>query len=83
MIAIILSSPHRAGRLNYSTAFDLLDYIDMDQDYLPWKAASDGISFISDVLSQTRPAQKKLNVGHFTFISMREKVSIKIIDNRL
>ncbi|XP_066914391.1 glutamyl aminopeptidase-like isoform X2 [Clytia hemisphaerica] len=50
-----------AGRLKeYTIALDVFDYIDADTDYLPWKAASDGINFIPGTLTSTRPAQKKI-----------------------
>lgn len=50
-----------AGRIEYKIALDLFDYINLDTDYLPWKAASDAIGFIPSVLTSTRPAQKKLS----------------------
>ena len=53
---------YSAGRLPYATALNVFDYIDKDVDYLPWKAAIDGINYIPSVLTKTRPAQKKISV---------------------
>jgi len=46
----------QAGRITYATAMDLLLYIENEEDYLPWRAASDAVSYIPDILTSTRPA---------------------------
>ena len=56
---------YSAGRLPYATALDVFDYIDKDDDYLPWKAGIDGINVIPSLLTKTRPAQKKISVRYF------------------
>lgn len=45
-----------SGKLTYETALDLLSYIDKEEEYLPWKAASGSISYIPSVLTRTKPA---------------------------
>ena len=48
----------RSGRLDYCTAISLFDYIDQEREYLPWKAAIDGISIIGSSLTRTKPGKK-------------------------
>lgn len=57
-----------SARVEYSTALDIFNYIHLDTDYLPWKAASDSISQIPSVLTRTRPAQKLFKVCHLQII---------------
>ncbi|XP_066914385.1 glutamyl aminopeptidase-like [Clytia hemisphaerica] len=74
-----------AGRLKeYTIALDVFDYIDADTDYLPWKAASDGINFIPGTLTSTRPAQKKITKYILRKVSaLYEKYGFEDNDNFL
>lgn len=49
-----------SGRLDYCTAISLFEYIDKEEEYLPWKAAIDGLSVITSGLTLTSPARKYL-----------------------
>lgn len=40
----------RAGRLEYATALDVISYMDKETEYLPWKSALVGMSFLDSML---------------------------------
>ncbi len=39
--------------LPYETALELFDYIDKDEDYIAWRAASDAITGVGSYFSKT------------------------------
>ena len=40
----------RAGRLDYSTALDVTSYLAHETEYIPWKAALTGMSYLNGML---------------------------------
>lgn len=40
----------RAGRLDYATALDVISYLKAETEYLPWKSALVGMSFLDSML---------------------------------
>ena len=42
-----------AGQLDYETALNLTRYLKSEMDYVPWKAALSGISYITSMMSHT------------------------------
>ena len=46
----------RSNRLSYETTLNLFDYIDKEDDYIPWAAASGGISYIGSFFTKTSKA---------------------------
>ncbi|XP_028402559.1 endoplasmic reticulum aminopeptidase 1-like [Dendronephthya gigantea] len=43
----------RAGKVSYETALDMVSYLDKEKDYVPWRAATSGLSYIGARLSMT------------------------------
>jgi aminopeptidase N len=43
----------RAGKISYSTPFEILKYLKKDENYAPWNAADRGFSFIDRMISDT------------------------------
>ena len=49
--------------MSYVTTLDLFDYIHKEVDYIPWSAASSGISYIGSLFSKTSKAGRNYPVG--------------------
>ena len=67
LLFIYLLYSFSSGRLHYSVALSLFDYIDKDTDYIPWKAGSNSIDYIRRVLLQNQRAMKLFKVGSGPF----------------
>ncbi|EZA48634.1 aminopeptidase N isoform X2 [Ooceraea biroi] len=48
----------RAGKLDYSIAFDVTSYLAHETEYLPWKAAFNAINYLNDMLIKTQGYDK-------------------------
>jgi len=48
----------RAGRLDYTIAFDVTSYLAHETEYLPWKAAFSAINYLNDMLIKTQGYDK-------------------------
>ncbi|XP_011870128.1 PREDICTED: aminopeptidase N-like [Vollenhovia emeryi] len=48
----------RAGKLNYTIAFNVTSYLVCETEYLPWKAAFNALSYLNDMLIYTRSYDK-------------------------
>jgi len=65
----------RAGKLPYSVALDLTTYLEHDNDYIPWAAALNALSFLDRRLTN--------DVGYDTFKVQLQPRGAQIMDNRL
>lgn len=43
----------RAGRLDYSVALGMTEYLCNERDYIPWSAAISGFNYLESMLSRT------------------------------
>ncbi len=69
--------------LNYQITLDLFDYIDKEDDYIPWKAANDGISHIGSMFSKISVAGRNYPVCFFKFVSSILKIMLSVSQSRL
>ena len=51
----------RTGKVAYSTALELIKYLDKERHYVPWKSALDAMKYI-DVMLYDTPSGKSLQV---------------------
>ena len=60
----------RASLLDYRQTLNLFDYIHNETDYIPWSAASSGISYLGSLFSKTSKAGRNYPVcsSSFSFI---------------
>ena len=59
----------RAGRLNYSTALSLTNYLQKEEDYVPWQAALHSLDYLDQMLGRTGVYgdYKKYLIGELKF----------------
>ncbi|KAG0720640.1 Aminopeptidase Ey [Chionoecetes opilio] len=43
----------RGGRLNYTTALGLMGYLAAEEEYVPWRSALNGLSYLEKMLTRT------------------------------
>jgi len=48
----------RAGKLDYTIAFDVTSYLAHEIEYLPWKAAFNAMDYLNDMLIKTQGYDK-------------------------
>jgi len=71
----------RAGRLDYNIAFDVTSYLAHETEYLPWKAAFNGINYLNDMLIKTQGYDKfRVSVHRITAVGFASNFSCRLCD---
>ena len=65
----------RAGLMGACTALDLAEYLDQEQDSVPWNAMIDSVGYINTLL-EGLPAHKDLQVTSKTSVKYNQRKSI-------
>lgn len=60
----------RAGLLGYEVALDMTSYLSKEEDYLPWKSAVSGLSYLSSMLEFT---------GDYYLIQVRRTIMFQLL----
>jgi len=63
----------RGGRLDYSIALGMTEYLRNERDYIPWSAAISGFNYLESMLSRTGA------FGEYRFETIRSKQTFRFL----